>query len=69
MELLGDRSAAEHTAPFKDQHFLPGLRQIGRADQAVVATTDDDRIRDISTSGKGTEELSRNSHWVTDNGE
>ncbi|CAO3300672.1 hypothetical protein LMG26824_03144 [Stenotrophomonas maltophilia] len=70
MELLGDRRSAEHAAPFKDQHLLSGLRQIGRTDQAVVATPDDDCIPGHQHLKKrGRRGSSRNSHKVGSGGE
>jgi hypothetical protein len=53
MELLGDRGTAENATTFQHQHLLSGARQIGRADQAVVAATNDDRIPGHQHLAKG----------------
>ena len=43
-DFFGDGCAAEHMAALQHQNFLPGLRQVGGVDQAVVAAADDDHV-------------------------
>ena len=43
-ELLGHGRATEHRALLEDEGLQTGPRQIGRADEAVVSATDDDRV-------------------------
>ena len=43
-DLLGDGGTAEDVAPLQDQCLHPGTGEVGRADEAVVAATDDDRV-------------------------
>ena len=43
-DFLGHGGAADDVAAFQDHHLLPGARQIGAGDEAVVARTDHDRI-------------------------
>ena len=43
-DLLGHRRAAEHVAPLEDDGLQPRAREIGGADQAVVAAADHDRV-------------------------
>ncbi len=43
-QLLRDGRAAEDVALLQDERLHPGAGQVGRADQAVVAATDDDRV-------------------------
>ena len=43
-DLLGDRGAAQHVALLEDERLQAGPREVGGADQAVVATADDDRV-------------------------
>lgn len=40
----GRDGAAGDLVPLEDLHLPPGLRQIGRGDQAVVAPADDDGV-------------------------
>src|SRR5688500_10547027 len=42
--LFGDRGAAQHVAPFEDQHLPPDACQVGRGGQPVVAAANDDRV-------------------------
>ena len=49
-DLLGDRRAAEDVAPLEDQRLHPGPGEIGRADEAVVAAADDDRVVALATN-------------------
>jgi len=44
MELLGNRGATHDRAAFEDPNADTRLRQIARADEAVVATTDNDDV-------------------------
>ena len=44
MEFLGHRRAADHLAALEHLHAQAGHREIGRADQAVVAGADDDDV-------------------------
>ena len=44
MELLGHRRAADHVAPFEHGDLQPRLGEISRADEAVVAAADQDRV-------------------------
>ena len=41
---LAGGAPADDRAAFQDQDFLPGLGQISRRDQAVVAGANDDRV-------------------------
>ena len=50
-DLLGDGGAAEHVALLEDQCLQPGTGEIGRADETVVATTDDDRVVGLGQGG------------------
>src|ERR1700692_4257656 len=43
-DFFGYRGAAEHVTPCEDQNLLPGLRQVGSVDQAIVTATDDDHV-------------------------
>ena len=43
-DLLGDGRAAEHVALLEDERLHPGAGEVGGADEAVVAATDDDRV-------------------------
>ena len=43
-DLLGDGGAAEDVALLEDEGLHPGAGEVGRADEAVVAATDDDRV-------------------------
>src|SRR5690606_32261990 len=43
-ELLGHRRAADHPAALQHAHLEPGAGQVGRADQAVVAATDNEDV-------------------------
>jgi hypothetical protein len=43
-QLLGDRCAAEHGPLLDDEGLQAGAGEVGRADQAVVAAADDDRV-------------------------
>ena len=43
-ELLGHRGATEDVAPLQDERLEAGARQVGRADEAVVAPADDHRV-------------------------
>ena len=49
MELLGHRRATDHRPGLADRYLQPRPGQIPGADQAVVATADDDRVPRIST--------------------
>ena len=42
--LLGRGDAADHEPALQDQDFLSGLGKIRRADKAVMAGADDDRV-------------------------
>ena len=43
-DLFGDRGAAEHVPPLEDEHLLPGPREVGGVDEAVVPAADDDDV-------------------------
>ena len=43
-DLLGHRGAAEDVALLEDERLEAGPREVRRADQAVVAAADDDRV-------------------------
>ena len=49
MEFLGHRRAADHRPGLADRHLQARPGQIPGADQAVVATADDDRVPRLST--------------------
>ena len=59
MEFLGDRGAADHAAALEHAHAEARRREIGGADEAVVAAADDDGVeaarhaRDRSATGRG----------------
>ena len=40
-EFFGDGGAADHAAPFEYAHLEASCREIARADETVVAATDD----------------------------
>ena len=50
-ELLGDGGAAEHVALLEDEGLQPGAGEVGRADEAVVAATDDDGVVGLGQGG------------------
>jgi hypothetical protein len=43
-QLLGHARAADDLAPLEHEDVEPGARQVGGADQAVVARSDDDGV-------------------------
>src|SRR6185369_11929616 len=43
-EVLGRRAAAEHVASFEYAHLVAGSREVRSANEAVVATTNDDCV-------------------------
>jgi hypothetical protein len=44
VEFLGHAGATDDPAPLEDAHAQSGHRQIGGAGEAIMATTDDDRV-------------------------
>ena len=44
MKLLGDRGAADDVASFENGDFQTRRRQVGGADESVVAAADDQRV-------------------------
>ena len=44
MKLFRDRRAADDIAPLQHQHLQPGLSQIRRANEPVMAPADDDNV-------------------------
>ena len=49
-DFLGDGGAAEHVPALQDEHAPPRTREVGRMNQAVVATADDDRVVPLAQS-------------------